>query len=1089
MPIQIDASKKGAIAEFIKEKVEAGATIYLPSSIFTIYAFNELKDVIKKSNKVKFLFNKPAFVKKIKSDEKNVKEFKLDMANREKNVSEFNLEITMKNNLDQNYVANQCYLLLEDKMEVRSVTENHFFNSNAILIDNVTGDNYVIQSTDLDFSMAGLGYTDHQTFNFAFALDDKSSVDNYRNIFNDVWNNKDSVEDVKEELLKYISNLYKENSPELAYYITLYNLFNDKLLNEDDYASIKEATGITQTKVWSMLYNFQQDAVVGAIHKIQKYDGCIIADSVGLGKTFEALAVIKYYELRNERVLVLCPKKLRGNWTGFKQNEITNPLVDDKFRYDILNHTDLSRSKGYSGDIDLSKINWGNYDLVVIDESHAFRNNPARNDRITRYSRLMESIIKSGVKTKVLMLSATPVNNRLSDLKNQIYFITSGMDDAMKKKGRNVSSIEATLTNAQKVFTKWSKGNLSPKIESKAKPEINELITSLDYDFFDLLDTYTIARSRRHIQTYYDTKDIGKFPERLKPESIYCGCDKEGKFPAISFMNEQILMLHLCIYSPLFYVLPTKKEEYENKYKTLAKGGKTVFSQLDREKNLVNLMRINILKRLESGVNSFKLTVERILGQVNDFLNKIDGSGTTEISPDWDDDDEDEELEELIDDEMEIGGKIKVKLKDMDLIRFKADLLEDKQKLEYLANQANLVKPQNDAKLLELMHQISLKIKNPINQDNKKIIIFTAFADTAKYLYEQIAPWALKNYGLHSGIVTGSSKTETNLKGVPGSFETILTYFSPMSNHFKTDKEIDLLFATDCISEGQNLQDCDFLINYDIHWNPVRIIQRFGRIDRIGSKNNVIKLVNFWPDTSLDEYIKLENRVRSRMTMVDITATGEDDLLDVGSKDLKYRADQLKQLQKEVVDIDELHGGISITDLTLSDFVLSLGKFKKENPGLLEKYPSGIYAVTDIPSKLKEECKPGVIFCLKQTKYTEKEKSNSSIHPYYLVYVQDDGTILVKYSNPKLALDVYKGLCVNNKEVLVDLVKEFNKETKNATDMSKYTNLLEKAVNDIKGVAEKIGIASLFGLGASSILTNKITGINDFELISFLVIK
>ena len=1089
MPIQIDTAKRGAIAEFIKEKVVEGATLYLPSSIFTIYAFNELKDVIKKSNKVKFLFNKPTFIKKIKTDEKNVKEFKLDMANREKNVSEFNLEITMKNRLDQNSIANQCYILLEDKMEVRSVAENHFFNSNAVLIDNVTGDNYLIQSTNFDFSMAGLGYTEHQTFNFAIALNEQTIIDNYKELFDNVWNSNESVEDVKEELLKYISNLYKENSPELAYYITLYNLFNDKLLNEDDYASIKEATGITQTKVWSMLYNFQQDAVVGAIHKIQKYDGCIIADSVGLGKTFEALAVIKYYELRNERVLVLCPKKLRGNWTGFKQNEITNPLVDDKFRYDILNHTDLSRSKGYSGDIDLSKINWGNYDLVVIDESHAFRNNPARNDRITRYSRLMESIIKSGVKTKVLMLSATPVNNRLSDLKNQIYFITSGMDDAMKKKGRNVSSIEATLTNAQKVFTKWSKGNLSPKIESKAKPEINELITSLDYDFFDLLDTYTIARSRRHIQTYYDTKDVGKFPERLKPESIYCGCDKDGKFPAISFMNEQILMLHLCIYSPLFYVLPTKKEEYENKYKTLAKGGKTVFSQLDREKNLVNLMRINILKRLESGVNSFKLTVERILGQVNDFLNKIDGSGTTEISPDWDDDDEDEELEELIDDEMEIGGKIKVKLKDMDLIRFKADLLEDKQKLEYLANQANLVKPQNDAKLLELMHQISLKIKNPINQDNKKIIIFTAFADTAKYLYEQIASWALKNYGLHSGIVTGSSKTETNLKGVPGSFETILTYFSPISNHFKTDKEIDLLFATDCISEGQNLQDCDFLINYDIHWNPVRIIQRFGRIDRIGSKNNVIKLVNFWPDTSLDEYIKLENRVRSRMTMVDITATGDDDLLDVGSKDLKYRADQLKQLQKEVVDIDELHGGISITDLTLSDFVLSLGKFKKENPGLLEKYPSGIYAVTDIPSKLKEECKPGVIFCLKQTKYTEKEKSNSSIHPYYLVYVQDDGTILVKYSNPKLALDVYKGLCVNNKEVLVDLVKEFNKETKNATDMSKYTNLLEKAVNDIKGVAEKKGIASLFGLGASSILTNKITGINDFELISFLVIK
>ena len=1080
MPIQIDTARKGAIAQFIKEKAAAGATIYLPSSIFTVYAFNELKDVIGKSNKVKFLFNKPTFIKKIRTDEKNVKEFTLEMNNREKNVSEFALEIAMKNNLDQNLVANQCYLLLEDKMEVRSVTENHFFNSNGILIDNETGDSYVIQGINLEFSMAGLGFSQNK-FDFAYALDDKTSVDSYRELFDEVWNSRDSVEDVKDELLKYISNLYKENSPELAYYLTLYNLFNDKIVNEDEYASIKESTGITQTKVWNMLFNFQQDAVVGAIHKIQKYDGCIIADSVGLGKTFEALAIIKYYELRNERVLVLCPKKLRGNWTGFKQNIVTNPLVDDKFRYDVLNHTDLSRVKGVSGDIDLSKINWGNYDLVVIDESHAFRNNPPRNDRVTRYSRLMDSIIKAGVKTKVLMLSATPVNNRLTDLRNQIFFITAGMDDAMKQHGKNVYSIDATLMRAQKDFHDWSKLD-------KAERTTERLLNSLDYSFFEILDTYTIARSRKHIQKYYDTNDIGKFPERLKPKSIYVGTDKNGKFPAISYMNEQIMTLHLCIYMPLFYVLAPLKNSYEEKYKTFVKGGKSVFSQLDREKNLVNLMRINILKRLESGVNSFGLTVERILAQVDKYLDMIDGSGTTEISPDWDDDD-DEELEEIIDEEMEIGGKIKVKMKDMDLVKFKEHLLEDKEKLEYLKTQANLVHASNDAKLLELMHQITLKQKNPINEGNKKIIVFTAFADTAKYLYENIADWALETFGLYSGIITGSTKVETNLKGVNNSFESILTYFSPRSNHFETNREIDLLFATDCISEGQNLQDCDYLINYDIHWNPVRIIQRFGRIDRIGSKNDCIQLVNFWPDTSLDEYIKLENRVRSRMTMVDITATGEDDLLDVGSKDLEYRAEQLKQLQNEVVDLDDLKGGISITDLTLSDFIMALGKFKKANPGLLEKYPTGIYAVTDIPEKMTAECSPGVIFCLKQTKYTEKEKSNSSIHPYYLVYVKEDGEILVKYSNPKIALDLYKGLCANNKEVLPELVKQFNKETRNGADMSKYTELLEKAVNDIKGIVEKKGIASLFGLGSSSVLTNKVTGINDFELISFLVIK
>lgn len=1080
MPVLIDTSKKGAIAQFIKEKVQAGATIYLPSSIFTLYAFNELKDVIKKSNKVKFLFNKPTFIKKIKTTEKNVKEFQLQMSDREKSVSEFALEISMKNNLDQNAVANQCYLLLEDKMEIRSVTENHYFNDNGILIDNETGDSYLIQSSNLEFSMPGLGYSNQQKLGFAYALDDMTSVDSYRQFFDESWNNKEMVEDVKEELLKYISNLYKENSPELAYYITLYNLFNDKLVNEDEYAAIKESTGIKKTKIWEMLFNFQQDAVVGAIHKIQKYDGCIIADSVGLGKTFEALAIIKYYELRNERVLVLCPKKLRGNWVGFKQNTITNPLVDDKFNYDVLNHTDLSRVKGMSGDIDLTKINWGNYDLVVIDESHAFRNNSPRNDRVTRYARLMDSIIKAGVKTKVLMLSATPVNNRLSDLKNQINFITAGNDAAMAERGKNVNSIEGTLNAAQQTFTKWAK---SPKEDRTTEA----LLNSLSYSFFDVLDTYTIARSRKHIQKYYDTNDIGKFPERLKPKSIYCSPTLDGSFPEISYMNSQILLLNLCIYSPLLYVLSVKKNEYEEKYKTYTKEGKSLFSQLDREKNLVNLMRVNILKRLESGVNSFKLTIDRILGQVNNYLDMIDGSGTGTVSPGWDDDDDDD-IEEIIDDDMEIGGKIKVKLCDMDLVKFKQDLLDDKEKLEYLSEQAGNVTEENDAKLLELMNQIAVKLENPINPGNKKVIVFTAFSDTAKYLYDKVSDWALKEYGLYSGLITGSSKVATNLQGVSNSFETILTYFSPMSNHFTTDKEIDLLFATDCISEGQNLQDCDCLINYDIHWNPVRIIQRFGRIDRIGSKNDSIQLINFWPYKSLDEYIDLENKVRSRMTMVDITATGEDDLLDLGSKDLEYRKDQLKQLQNEVVDLDDLKGGISITDLTLSDFVLSLGKFKKANPGLLEKYPTGIYAVTNIPDNVSSDCTPGVIFCLKQTKFTEKEKSNSSIHPYYLVYVKDDGDILVKYSNPKLVLDLYKGLCANNKEVLTELVKEFNKETKNATDMSKYTDLLEKAVNDIKGVVEKKGVASLFGLGESTVL-DKISGINDFELISFLVIR
>lgn len=1080
MPIFLDSNKKGAVASFIKEKAQEGATIYLPSSIFTIYAFSELKDVISKSNKVKFLFNKPTFIKKIRTNDKDVKEFQLNMSKREMNVSEFALEIGLKNNLDQNSVANQCYILLEDKFEVRSVTENNYFNDNSILIDNENGDKYFIRGANLEFSMPGLGYTDEFRLDFVLALDDEQSTNAYKTYFESIWNDKNKLEDVKEELLKYISNLYKENSPELAYYITLYNLFSDKLVAEEESSSIKEGTGITKTKVWNMLYNFQHDAVVGAIHKLQKYNGVIIADSVGLGKTFEALAIIKYYELRNERVLVLCPKKLRGNWTGFRENVNTNPLVDDKFRYDVLNHTDLSRDKGKSGDIDLAKINWGNYDLVVIDESHAFRNNPARNDRVTRYSRLMQDIIKANINTKVLMLSATPVNNKLADLKNQIYLITGEKDDALAQAEHPIQSIGNTLRIAQSAFTSWSK--MKPEERTTEK-----LLQSLDYSFFEVLDTYTIARSRKHIKKYYDTKDIGNFPKRLAPISIHIGTDKNGKFPPISRMNDEILNLHLCIYRPLSYLLPTKVLEYEKKYETEVKNGKLKFSQVDREESLANLMRINILKRLESGVNSFKLTLERILSQVDNYLDMIDGSGSS-VDVDWDDI-EDDEFEEDSNLDMEIGNKVKVKLSDMDLIRFKNDLLEDKELITRLIQIAKTINPSNDLKLDELKNQIIKKINNPINEGNKKVIVFTAFADTAKYLYDNIAEWAYSEFGLASGIITGSSKVETNLPGVHNSFESILTYFSPKSNHFTTNKEIDILFATDCISEGQNLQDCDYLINYDIHWNPVRLIQRFGRVDRIGSKNDVIQLVNFWPDMSLDEYIKLENRVRSRMTMVDVAATGEDDLLDPNSKNLEYRKEQLIQLQNEVVDIDDLKGGISITDLTLDDFVLALQRFNKENPNLLEKYPTGIYAVTNIPDKLKNECVPGVIFCLKQKKHSEKDKSSSSIYPHYLVYVTNEGNIHVKYSNPKQVLDMFKGLCVGKNEVLVELVKEFNKETNNSNDMSKYTNLLSKAIYDIKGIVEQKGNNSLFKLGKSTVLDNKVTGLNDFELISFLVIK
>lgn len=1074
MSIVLDNNKVGAVGEYIKKNTEEHETITVTSPIFTIYAFEELRKVLEKSDKFKFLFNEPTFIKKIIANDKEVKEFELQMLQRERNVSEFNLEIGLKNNLDQNQIASKCYNFIKKKGEVKSVIKPGSVTTSNVFVENNNG-SYLIQGNNIAFSKDGLGYTDEIKFGFNTVIDEQNMIEQYAQFINQIFENEELVVDVKDALLKHLSNLYKENSPELIYYLTLYNIFGEKLLNTDDMARVKERTGINDTKIWNSLYNFQHDAVVGAIKKLELYNGCIIADSVGLGKTYEALAIIKYYELRNDRVLVLCPKKLRSSWTGFKQNSVNNSLAEDRFNYDVLNHTDLSRDKGKSGDINLETINWGNYDLVVIDESHNFRNNNAFKGKETRYQKLMNRIITSGVKTRVLMLSATPVNNRLADLKNQIMFITENKDDAFKD-SVDIDSIETTLRVAQTRFKEWS------KLPDEQRTTAN-LLPTLDYNFFNLLNTVTIARSRRHIQTYYDTKDIGEFPNRLKPISVKSDIDIDHNFPSLSTVNSMIARLHLAIYSPMLYVLPSKLEKYEKLYDQEVKGGTGKFKQVDREKNIVNLMRVNIFKRLESSVNSFTLTLERISKQVENMLDMLNKGHDYDLSDDSFSNVEDDDFD------YEVGGKIKIKVKDLDALKLREDLEEDKAILEELLDYSVIVKPDKDAKLLDLKNQITNKINNPINEGNKKIIVFTSFSDTAEYLYECLSEWLLKTHNVYTGLVTGGSSVKTNLKTVSNNFEDILAYFSPISNKVKDNKQqIDILIATDCISEGQNLQDCDYLINYDIHWNPVRIVQRFGRVDRLGSTNKVIQLVNFWPNMELDEYINLENRVKNRMVMLDLSATGDEDLLTAESKNLEYRKNQLKQLQSEVLDVEELQGGISITDLTLDDFIMSLDRFMKENPKVLEKYPTGVYAVTDIPEKNKNECTKGVIYCLKQKKYSDNQEAATSLYPYYLVYVKDDGSIHVKNTNPKKILDLYKVLCQGKKKPIDHLVKSFNKKTRNGANMSEYTDLLEKAVYDIKGVVERKGIQSLFQIGEATLLDNTVSGLNDFELVSFLVV-
>ncbi len=1072
MPFVLDNNKIGAVGEYIKDNTADDASITVASPIFTIYAFEELRKVLEGCGKFRFLFNEPTFIRDIVANNKAVKEFELKMAQRERSVSEFNMEIGLKNNLDQNQVASRCYEFIRDKAEVKSIKKEGVASASNILVENESG-GFLVSGSNLSFSRSGLGYTTEIRFDFNQVADEQQIIEKYKEFFNQIFENDDLVKDVKDELLKHLSNLYRENSPELIYYLTLYNIFGEKLLQMDDIARIKERTGITDTKVWNSLYNFQHDAVVGAIKKLELYNGCIIADSVGLGKTYEALAIIKYYELRNDRVLVLCPKKLRNNWTGFKQNSVTNRLSEDRFNYDVLNHTDLSREYGKSGDINLETVNWGNYDLVVIDESHNFRNNVAVKDHKTRYQKLMENIIKAGVKTKVLMLSATPVNNSLSDLKNQVMFITEGSDTAFQDNA-GIASINNTLTKAQRAFNTWS------KLE-REEQTTESLLPLLDYDFFNLLNTVTIARSRKHIKTYYDTKDIGEFPERNAPMSVKADIDSMNEFPQLSYVNSKIAGLTLAVYSPMLYILPTRIEKYEKKYDQEVKAGKSIFKQADREKAIVSLMRVNLLKRMESSVNSFSLTLERILSRINEMYRVLESN--SEI-----DDSFDEEDEDLDDETNMVGGKIKIKASDIDKIRMIQDLDEDKAVLEELLSYASKVNSIRDLKLQELKKQISSKIADPINDDNKKIIVFTTFSDTAEYLYENLSDWILKEYGLFTAVVTGG-KPKNNNPYVRNDFESILCHFSPKSNSYDTKgHDIDLLIATDCISEGQNLQDCDYLVNYDIHWNPVRIVQRFGRIDRIGSTNKHIQLVNFWPNLELDEYINLENRVRNKMVMLDLSATGDDNLISPEFKELDYRKQQLKQLQDEVLDLEEMQGGISITDLTLDDFIMSLDRYMKANPKILEKYPTGVYAVTNVEDKLGDESTRGVVFCLKQTRHSDVQETATSLYPYYLVYVKEDGAVHISNNSPKKILDVYKALCEGKTSPIEGLLKVFNKETRNGSVMTKYTQLLEKAVFDIKGVVEAKGVQSIFQIGEATLFENSVSGLNDFELISFLVV-
>ena len=1072
-------NKNKILLEDLSAEIKKGSKVSIAAACFSIYAFQALKDQFKELDELRFIFTAPTFSTEKESRES--REFYIPRLSREKSLYGTEFEVKLRNELTQRAIARECAEWIRKK----AVFKSNITNENMVGFMNVDDISY---APIMDFTTATLGC---EKGNNAYQMIQKLEApfsNAYLEIFNTLWSDSGRMEVVTEEVIDNITAAYKENSPEFIYFVTLFNIFNEFLEDISEDVLPKEATGFKNSKIWGMLYSFQRDAALAIINKLEKYNGCILADSVGLGKTFTALAVIKYYENRNQRVLVLCPKKLADNWNTYKGNYRNNPLNDDRLRYDVLYHTDLGRTSGISNGTKLADLNWGNYDLVVIDESHNFRNggklSGGENEKENRYLRLLNQVIRKGVKTKVLMLSATPVNNRFNDLKNQLQLAYEGDTSLIDDKLDTTRPIDEIFRNAQKAFNTWSKWNAAERTTER-------LQRMLDFDFFELLDSVTIARSRKHIEKYYDMSEIGAFPTRLKPISKSpCLTDLSG---AINY-NEifsQLMELNLMIYMPTHFIQPSKAEKYAALYEDNKVN--VGFTQANREQGIRRLMGINLMKRMESSVYAFSLTLGRIrelIKKTIGIIDKFDRSRGFEITMtdysdaselDWDDQNNDEAFS--------IGRTVRIDLADMDYVSWRKALAKDAETLDLLTYMVADITPEHDSKLQELLSVVADKIEHPINEGNRKVLIFTAFSDTAEHLYTHVSREVKARFGLNTAMITGNVDGRTTLGKPVHDMNTVLTCFSPVSKRRdlmeNNPGDIDILIATDCISEGQNLQDCDYIINYDIHWNPVRIIQRFGRVDRIGSRNACIQLVNFWPDITLDEYINLKARVETRMKIVDMTATGDDNILSEDEKtDLEYRKAQLQRLKDEVVDMEDVSGGISIMDLGLNEFRLDLLEYVKNHPSL-EKTPHGLHAVVGA----RGDTKPGVIFILENRTGSVNINNQNRLHPFYMVYISGDGEVLCDHLSPKKMLDTMRSLCKGKQEPIRELYTAFNRETKDGKDMRAYSRLLGDAIGSIIEVKAESDIDSFLSGGQMSFLTGEIKGLDDFELICFLVVR
>ncbi len=1086
-----DNYRRGSVGDFLRQQLRQDSTVAIVSAYFTIYAYAALQDELDAIEHLRFLFGEPRFVRAIDPDKTHKKAYRIE-----------DNGLQLANRLEQSRVARACAGWIRDKVEIRSIRQANLLHGKMYHITNGGVEDAILGSSNFTVSGLGLG-NGSNNIELNLVVDSRRDSEDLLAWFDALWDDEKLVEDVRDEVLAYLAQLYCDNAPDFVYFKTLFHLFEQFLAEQAQSSLTAIQQQIVDTQIWNTLFEFQKDGVKGAINKLLTYNGCILADSVGLGKTYEALAVIKYFELRNERVLVLCPKKLRENWTIYQAHVHSelNPFLRDRFAYTVLSHTDLSREEGFSGDVDLANLSWGNYDLVVIDESHNFRNNAAgKRDasgqivRRSRYQRLMEDIVQAGVKTKVLLLSATPVNNTLKDLRNQIYFITENEDAALQET-LGIASIQETLRVAQTVFNEWA--------TRKGERNTRDLLEQLGSPFFKLLDGLTIARSRKHVQKYYKDSVIrlGGFPQRRKPLSVYPTIDLRDEFLSYDRLNDEISRYQLSLFNPSRYVWP----QYRSRYAT---ARIVQFDQATRESYLIGMMKVNFLKRLESSVHAFSLTLRRTIDKINDLTNRIDAfqryqADNPEVDFDQlllgEGDEEDEELADAF-----AISKARFQLAHLDVDRWLADLRADRQQLSLLEAQARSITPDRDAKLAQLKKLIEGKVRNPTfdkeGRPNRKVLVFTAFADTAAYLYGALADWASAELGIHTALVSGGAAANRTTFG-RADFVHILTNFSPVAKHrsrmahMPQDEAIDLLIATDCISEGQNLQDCDLLINYDIHWNPVRVIQRFGRIDRIGSINSAVQLVNFWPTQDLDKYITLKERVEARMALVDLSATADENLLNVEAleelitEDLRYRDRQLRRLQEEVLDLEDFNESVALTDFTLDDFRAELAHYIEANRQALEEAPLGLFAVVpthpDYPV-----IKPGLIFCLRQESGSKSDTVNP-LQPYYLVYVQNDGVVRFTFTHPKQILEILRATCAGHNQPYEELCRAFDRDTQQGADMRGVDKLLQDALGSLQRTFKKRAAGALLGDRAAVLLPRdeQVRATSAFELITWFVIR